>query len=375
MKVKKTVFLTVIPVIITVAAGVALIYRFVLSADRSDDLPLNSSVRTIIVQRGDVIETISATGYIVAQADLDIEAKKSDAIIKELLVEEGELVKEGQILVKLEDDEERLSVLRAENALEDALLELESARVGHASLREIRRREREVTEKKLALELAKKKLEETVIKAPFSGIVSEVYVEKGEVIAGVGASSSNKILRLIDTSRLFAEVNVDEVDISRLKLGQRAKVKVDAYPDEVFSGKVISIAREATISQGLVVVKVKIQLDEADPRLKPGFTATADIIVAEAKNALVLPVEEVKERGGRYFVTVLQNGKPTPREIEVGVSDGTYVEIKRGLKEGDVVVATGLEFLIEMRKRQIEAERGRSSEPRETFRQMRRTLR
>jgi len=147
MKVKKTVFLTVIPVIITVAAGVALIYRFVLSADRSDDLPLNSSVRTIIVQRGDVIETISATGYIVAQADLDIEAKKSDAIIKELLVEEGELVKEGQILVKLEDDEERLSVLRAENALENALLELESARVGHASLREIRRREREVTEK------------------------------------------------------------------------------------------------------------------------------------------------------------------------------------------------------------------------------------
>ena len=200
-------------------------------------------------------------------------------------------------------------------------------------------------------------------------------MEKGEVIAGVGASSSNKILRLIDTSRLFAEVNVDEVDISRLKLGQRAKVKVDAYPDEVFSGKVISIAREATISQGLVVVKVKIQLDEADPRLKPGFTATADIIVAEAKNALVLPVEEVKERGGRYFVTVLQNGKPTPREVEVGVSDGTYVEIKRGLKEGDVVMATGLEFLIEMRKRQIEAERGRSSEPRETFRQMRRTLR
>lgn len=371
MRGKRKVLLIVVASIILVV-GISFVYKFVLSADKSDNLPASLPTGTITVQRGNITKTVSATGSIIVQADIDIEAKKSGAIIEELLVEEGELVKEGQILVKLEDDEEKLSVLQAENALEDALLELESAKVSHASPKEIKRREREVAEKRLSLELAKKKLEDTVIKAPFSGIVSEVYVEKGEVIAGVGASSSNKILRLIDTSRLFAEVNVDEVDIAKVRLGQKANVKVDAYPDEVFSGKVFSVAREAATSEGLVVVKVKIELDEADPKLKPGFTATADIIVGEAKNVLILPVEEVKEREGRYFVTILQNGKPTPQEVQIGVSDGTYVEIKRGLKEGDIVAATGLQSIIEMRQR----EAGQSSrEPGRTFREMGRVMR
>lgn len=357
--------------IIIAVIGTTFIYRYGLSNHKSDNLPL----RTITVQRGDITETISATGSIIANSDLDIGAKKSGAVIKELLVEEGQFVKEGQVLVRLEDEEEKLSVLKAENALKDALLELESARVSHASSTEIKRREREVAEKRLEFKLAKKELDDTVIKAPFSGIVSKVYVEKGEIIAGVGASSSNKILHLIDTSRLFAEVNVDEVDISKVKLGQGANVKVDAYPDEVFSGKVVSIAREATTSGGLVVVKVKIELDRPDSRLKPGFTANADIIVGEAKNAIILPVEEVKERGGRYFVTVLQNGKPVPREVEVGVSDGSYVEIKKGLREGDIVVATGLQSIIEMRKKQIEAERDQSpGKPEKTFRKMRRAM-
>jgi len=350
---RRRVILLIIIASATVVVGATFTYKFVLSsADKSDDSP----IQTIPVRRGDITRVVSATGFILAQADLDIEAKKSGAVIKELLVEEGQFVKEGQVLVRLEDDEEKLSLLQAENALKDALLELESARVSHASPNEIKRKEREVAEKRLSLELAKKKLEDTVIKAPFSGVVSEVYVEKGEVIAGVGASSSNRILRLIDTSRLFAEVNVDEVDIAKVKLGQRANVKVDAYPGEILPGKVVSIAREATVSEGLVVVKVKTELEEPNPKLKPGFTASVDIIVGEAKNVILLPVEEVKERGGRYFVTVLQDGKPTPQEVKIGISDGTYVEIKSGLKEGDKVLATGLTSLIEMRRAQREAE-------------------
>jgi len=373
MKGKRIILLITTIICVAVVIGTIFIYKFGLS---SSDKSENTFFQTITVQRGDVIETVSATGFIVANAELDVEAKKSGAIIEELLVEEGEFVKEGQVLVRLEDDEEKLSILQAENALEDALLELESAKLSHASPKEIKRKEREVTEKKLALELAKKKLEETVIKAPFSGIISKVYVEKGEVIAGVGTSSSNKILRLIDTSRLFAEVSVDEVDIAKVKLGQKANVKVDAYPDEIFPGKVISIAREATTSGGLVVVKVKIELDRPDSRLKPGFTASADIIVGEARNAIILPVEEVREKEGRYFVTVLQNGKLTLREVEVGISDGAYIEIKRGLKEGDIVVATGLQSLIEMRKKQVEAERGQPpGRAGRTFREMRRIMR
>ena len=86
--------------------------------------------------------------------------------------------------------------------------------------------------------------------------------------------------------------------------------------------------------------------------MKPGFTASADIIVAEARNVIRLPVEEVQERDGQYFVTVLQEGKPAPRIVEVGISDDTYIEITKGLREGEVIVASGLQGLIDMRRAQ-----------------------
>lgn len=311
----------------------------------------------VTVQRGNITRIISATGFLSSRASGEVKFSKHGRI-KEILVQEGDYVKEGQTLAKLEDEKERLSLLQAENALKEAESELESAKLS-AAKNVVEKKERQLRERKLELQLRRKDLEDALLKAPFSGMVSKIYVEKGEIVSGEAVSASKAILRLIDTGRLFAEVAVDEVDIAQLRLGQKTRVTIDAYPEEIFAGKVVYIAPETTTSQGLVVVEVKIQLEKADPKLKPGFTASADILVGEAKNVLFLPVEAVSETERGNFVVVSKDHSPTRRKVALGISDGTNVEIKKGLEEGEMVFSLGLQKLIESRRIQRETEQRR----------------
>jgi HlyD family secretion protein len=350
--VKKWILWIIIGVIVAVG-GIGLGSRFLFS--KKEEPQQQGSLTA--VQRGDIVRIVSATGSLSCQASQEVKFSKAGRI-KEIVVEEGDYVKEGQTLAKLEDEEERLSLLRAENALKEAESELKSARLGSPK-NVVEEKERQLKERKLELELERKDLEDTVLKAPFSGMVSKTYVEKGEIVAGEAVSGSKAILRLIDTSRLFAEVTADEVDVAQIQLGQKAEATIDAYPDEIFSGKVVYVAPETTTSEGLVVVEVKIELEKADPKLKPGFTASADVIVGEAKNVLFLPVEAVSENEGGNFVMVSKESSPTPRKVTLGISDETNVEIKAGLEEGEVVISSGLEKLIEQRRLQREGEQRR----------------
>jgi len=346
--VKKRILWIVIVAIVAIG-GITLASRFFFS-NKEEPHPHESLVA---VERGDIVRIVSATGFLSSQASEEVKFSKHGRI-RAIIVQEGDYVKEGQILATLEDDQEKLSLLQAENSLKEAESELESARLSSPK-NVVEKKERQLRERKLQLELRRKDLGDTLLKAPFSGRVSKIHVEKGEIISGEAVSASQKILRLIDTSRLFAEVAVDEVDIRQLKSGQRTEVMIDAYPDEIFSGKVVYIAPETTSSQGLVVVEVKIELEKADPRLKPGFTASADIIVEEARNALFLPVEAVNETEGGNFVMISKEGSPTMRKVTLGISDGTNVEIKRGLEEGETVLSSGLSRMIEFRRMQREA--------------------
>lgn len=311
----------------------------------------------VTVQRGDIVRIVSATGSLSCLASQEVKFTKPGRI-KEIIVQEGNYAKEGEIFATLEDEEERLSLLRAENAFKEAESQLVSAKLSSPK-NVVEEKERQLKERKLELQLKKKDLEDAVLKAPFSGMVSKIYVEKGEIVVGETVSGSKAILRLIDTSRLFAEVAADEVDIAQVRSGERAEVTIDAYPDEIFPGNVVYVAPETTTSQGLVVVEVKIELAKADPRLKPGFTASADIIVGEAKNVLFLPVEAVSETERGNFVMVSKESSPTPRKVTLGISDETNVEIKAGLEEGEAVISSGLEKLIEQRRLQREGEQGR----------------
>ncbi|TET44086.1 efflux RND transporter periplasmic adaptor subunit [Candidatus Aerophobetes bacterium] len=348
-KVKKWILWIIVGVIVALG-GVGLGSRFFFSKNEEP----RQQASLVAVERGDIQRIISAMGFLSSQGSQEVKFSKQGRI-KEIVVQEGDYVEEGETLAKLEGDKERLSLLQAENALKEAESELESAKLGSPKS-VVEKKERQLREKKLELQLKRKELEDTLLKAPFSGMVSKIYVEKGEIVSGEAVSASRAILRLIDTSRLFAEVAVDEVDIAQARLGQRTEVTVDAYPDEIFSGRVVYVAPEATTSQGLVVIEVKIELEKADPRLKPGFTASADIITDEAKDVLVLPVEAVHETPMGSFVVVSEEGGSTQRRVALGVSDGTNVEIKSGLEEGEMILSSGLQRIIEERRMQREGE-------------------
>jgi len=342
---RKKWFLWIVIVVVLALGGIALFKMFPFSKEEKPNL--EGSVVT--VKRGNITKIISATGYLSSLKNEQLEFGRSGRV-KQIMVEEGDYVKEGQILARLEDDEEKLSLLQAENALKDAESELRKAKVS-SSKNVVEEKQRQLKERKLELRLRKRDLENTILKAPFSGVVSKIYIEEREIV-----SASKDILQLINTDKLFADVYVDETDISQVRMGQKAKITIDAYPNEIFFGKVVYIAPETTTSSGLVVVEVKIELEKADPKLKVGLTANADIIVGEAKDVLILPVEAVNERGGKKFAVVLKEGKSSLRRITVGVSDDTNVEIKSGLKEGELVLSSGLQKIIEMRRKQKEAE-------------------
>ncbi len=347
---KKWILWIIIAAVVAVV-GVFAIPRYILNRPEEKSSLQESWV---VVQRGNIARIVSATGSLSPLKHGELKFNKAGRI-KQIMVEEGDYVKEGQVLALLEDEQEKFSLLQAENALKEAESELREAKVS-SPRNVIQERERKLKERELNLQLRKKDLEDTLLKAPFPGVISKIYVEEGEVAFSSNVSASSNILRLIDTSMLFADVSADEVDISQIEMSQKVRVTVDAYPDETFPGKVVYIAPETTVASGLVVVEVKIELEKADPKLKPGFTASVDIIIGEAKDVLLLPVEAINERDGRKFVVIpgTEEEKPSFKPVITGISDDTNIEIKGGLKEGEKVLSSGLQSIIEMR-RQMQA--------------------
>jgi len=186
-----------------------------------------------------------------------------------------------------------------------------------------------------ALAEAQKQLDEATITAPFDGLVASVYVEEEDII-----SAAMPILHLIDLTSIELDAEVDEIDIPDVKLGQSVIIEVDALPALQLEGKVISIALLPSTLAGLVVYEVKISLDvPPDSEPKVGMSATADIIIHQRSNVLLVPERAVtQDSQGNPMVWVMVNEQIEERSVGVGISDGYQTEIVSGLQEGDVVV-------------------------------------
>jgi HlyD family secretion protein len=192
----------------------------------------------------------------------------------------------------------------------------------------------------VALTTATTKLGYVTITAPRDGVVLTKYIEQGTIIAA-GQSSitqGTNIVNIGDTSRMFVVCNVDETDIGGIEVGQHVDVKVDAYPNELFEGKVVRVDPQATVNQNVTTIAVKVEITDPDIRLKPTMDADCDFITAKHENVLVVPNEALHENDGSYTVTVVQNGKQIPRQVEVGLAGLDTTEIRSGLKEGEEVV-------------------------------------
>lgn len=202
--------------------------------------------------------------------------------------------------------------------------------------------EASATNSQAALKNAYTQLGYTTITAPRSGVVIKKYVDEGSIIsAGRSASGSGAgftIVDIADTTRMFVTVNIDETDIAQISVKQSVDITIDAYPDELFEGKVTKIAPQAATEQNITTIPVTVEVEMPDARLKPGMNATCEFITSRKDDVMFVPNEAIKDGENGSTVQVMVAGKPVSKEVEVGLAGNDATEIISGLQEGETVV-------------------------------------
>jgi HlyD family secretion protein len=239
------------------------------------------------------------------------------------------------------------SVQDAQRALEKATSNLESTRVAlqtaqnavglkaNSDGQDLRNLQLAVQQASISLKNAQTDQASTKIYAPFNGIVSSVI---GQV--GGPASNAAPIFTLLDDARVEFPVQVDESEISKVKLGQQAEVTLEALAGQNFTGKVTKISPKATVVSNIAVFYVTVTLENQNLSLRPGMTAEAEIISKEYPNVLQVPKRAIQELRGRTYISVLgADGKTQDLvRVETGVDDGANIVITQGLQKDQTVV-------------------------------------
>ncbi|MBD2250581.1 efflux RND transporter periplasmic adaptor subunit [Nostoc parmelioides] len=207
---------------------------------------------------------------------------------------------------------------------------------------EIAQRQAAVKAAQAQLAAAQVRLADTIIRAPFSGIVTQKYSNVGAFVtpttsASTSASAtSSSIVALARGVEILAQV--PEADIGRIKQGQQVEIVADAYPDEVFQGRVRLIAPEAVIEQGVTSFQVRVAIDTGVDKLRSGLNVDLTFLGDRVNNALVLPTVSIVTENGKTGVLVpdAQN-KPQFREVTIGAQIQDQTQVLSGLKTGDRV--------------------------------------
>lgn len=203
----------------------------------------------------------------------------------------------------------------------------------------IRLAELTVDKAKIALDSAKLNLQRGIITAPFNGIVAKVVAKEGDKLSTFNYATT-VIVELIDPSVIEMTGIVDETDVSKVKLGQRTVITVDALPDQELRGEVTFISPVARKQAGVVFYDVTITLKtpEATPEVREGMTASADIIITRRDNVLLAPNWAIKDSPKNPYVEVVIGEQTERRQVTVGLKTETHTEVLSGLKEGEKVV-------------------------------------
>jgi RND family efflux transporter MFP subunit len=290
------------------------------------------------VVRGDLTVTVSGSGYIGVTNEKQL-AFGSGGKIEKLFVEEGDEVKKGEILATLDTSALELSLSQAQLARDEAEYNLKQLKdVLHSSQDRIKLAEEALRVAEEAVTEVQKQLDEAVITAPFDGVVAVLTVKEGDIVPPP-TMAAQAIIHLIDLSSLELSAEVDEIDIPDVEPGQKAIIEVDALPDDLLDGGVVSISELPDIQTGLVVYPVKIKFDvPASSAVRAGMSATADIIIQEKNDVLLVPSRVVRQdEQGNTVVNVVIGKEIEERAVVTGISDGLQTEIISGLNEGETV--------------------------------------
>lgn len=369
--------------------------------------------------RTNITEIVTATGKIQPENEVKIAPEVSGEIV-ELAVKEGQVVQRGQLLMRIKPDAYRAQVESGQAALSGSRSASVSNRAALTKAESDYRRveelykgglvsESERNSARAAYDSAKAQyqgavsniaqaegslrqineaLSKTVIYAPVTGTISSLTSRVGERVVGTSQFAGTEVMRIADLDNMEARVNVNENDVVDVKIGDTAKISVDAYPDREIRGIVREIAstaltRNAGSQEEVTNFEVKISIPDRSVKLRPGMSATADVETATVKNVVAVPIQSVtvrstesnlspeelerqrlreeaeqrednagvtneaaekqKERAQRsklQRVVFIKTGETVKmQKVETGIADNTFIEIRSGLKAGDEVVS------------------------------------
>jgi HlyD family secretion protein len=412
MSKKKLSLLIGAPLLIVLSVGAVVI-------SRNREKPI--MVTTDKAFRANITQLVTATGKIQPEVEVKIAPEVSGEIIA-IPVKEGQVVRKGDLLMKIKPDsyvaqvesqQAALSGARAASVQHRAELDKASQDYARASRlfeeklipesdRKTAQTNYEIAKAALesslfeiqrsegALRQINDALSKTIIFSPADGTISTLPARVGERVVGTSQFAGTEVMRVADLNSMEAVVNVNENDVVNVKVGDTARISVDAYPDKILKGVVREIASTATTNNAgtqeqVTNFEVKISIPDRTVRLRPGMSATADVESATVKNVIAVPIQSVtvrtsgsnlspeerekqsakqeaqdksadnraevtneaqqkqKERADREKlkrVVFIKNGdKVRMQKVETGIADNTYIEIKKGLKPGDEVVS------------------------------------
>ena len=263
---------------------------------------------------------------------------RTTGVIQQILAEEGQRVRAGQPLARLETGRLKLEVARAKAEADKAQENFDrNTRIFEKNLisKELYDQSRfSLDSARAAYDLAKLTLQESEITAPISGMVSARFIKVGNQI-----QPGSQAFRVTQMDTLHAAIYVPERDIHKLAPRQSATLSVDAWPDKTFKGSILRVNPVVDASTGTVKVTVAMAPGQGD--LKPGMFGRVEILYDRRESAILVPKDAVLTEDAAQSVFVVADSKAHRRAIKIGYSNGTSYEVLEGLKPGDQVVTTG----------------------------------
>lgn len=315
------------------------------------------AVEVMPAARADLTETVSAIGTIAATRDVTVSSETSGRVIA-VPVRVGDVVRQGQTLVRVDDELRAIAVDQAKAQLQAAEtnlakarkdyersqtlaksgdvadVELEAYRLGfHSS-------EAQYKGAAVALKLAQRQYDDTKIKAPISGVVASCTAEVGEMVA-----PGREVANIVDISSLKVKLSIQEEEIGKVRPKQEATLKVDTRPDQPIRGTVSTVGSKAETSGGHTYpVEVIVQKGDLTA-LKVGMFARVEIHARSAAGAIAIAKESIVNGDTNPAVFVVEDGVARLRPVTLGIRSGDRYQVLNGLREGEVVISFGQKTL------------------------------
>lgn len=381
-------------IILLLCTSAALIYF--LNKDKTIEIP----VRTDVVTKRTITQKVNAIGNLHPETEVKISSEASGEIIS-LPVMEGDTVRKGQLLAKIRPDIIETQLEQYQAALNASKTDidyqkstLERAEYEFNRIRELYGKEyvakqeldrakttldqsrsqyqnslARYEQSKASLKQIKQNASRTTILSPIDGIVTLLNIEVGEKVLGTVQNMGTEMMRISDLSVMNTKVDVDENDIVLISVGDTANIEIDAFPDKIFKGIVKEIGHSAKLtsqaSQDQVTnFEVKIRLIDIDPKMRPGMSCNVDIQTETHYDVIAVPLQSVTVRIGmdnkddesqakiskvnsdraknsdkpQSIVFVVDGKKVNSVNVETGISDEGFIEIKSGLKVDEEIV-------------------------------------